>query len=129
MLELPDPIYAMVATVIVTDLSPSETRRLGVARLLGTVLGGLLGALFSSLFESGAWSMALGIFLAMEISDLLGLKDAARVAGYVCGIVLLNHGDGPWHYAFYRTIETVLGIVFAVAVSLLPKLIKINEDE
>jgi hypothetical protein len=34
---------------------------------------------------------------------------AARVAGYVCGIVVLAHRTDAWSYAFFRFIETTLG--------------------
>ena len=53
--------------------------------------------------------------------------EAARVAGYVCAIVLLEHGANPWVYAFWRFTETVLGIAVAIAVSLVPKLLRAPE--
>jgi uncharacterized membrane protein YgaE (UPF0421/DUF939 family) len=64
----------------------------------------------------------------MLLSDLLRLRHAAKVAGYICGVVLLDHGDQPWFYAFVRMVETLLGIAAAVLVSLLPKLIPVDRS-
>jgi uncharacterized membrane protein YgaE (UPF0421/DUF939 family) len=116
------PIYAMISAVIVTDLEASQTRRSGMPRLAGTILGAIIGAAICSVLNSGIVEVAVGILIAMLLSHLLNLKDSAKLTGYVCGIVLLDHGDHPLLYALYRTMETVLGIGAAILVSLVPKL-------
>lgn len=121
------PVYALIAAIIVTDLSPATTRHLAFQRLLGTILGATLGAAISvaTATTSQATSVIVGIAVlgAMLISYLVSMPSAARLAGYVCALVLVNFNDHPWTYAAYRSVETVLGIATAVGVSFIPKLI------
>jgi uncharacterized membrane protein YgaE (UPF0421/DUF939 family) len=114
----------MIAAVIVTDLSPAESRKLAWRRLAGTILGSVLGAVLATALPHGALTIGLGIFLAMFLSHALRFPEAAKVAGYVCAIVLLEHTAQSWVYAFWRFTETVLGIGIALLISLVPKLIR-----
>ena len=132
-LRLDFPIYAMIAAIIVTDLSPARTRQLGLQRLLGTIVGATIGAAVSILIANfnrfGPLAIGIGVLISILISHACGIKEAAKLTGYVCAIVLLSHHDRPWTYAFYRLIETVLGIAVAVGVSLIPKLLRVSEPQ
>lgn len=114
----------MVAAVIVTDPSPSETQKLGLRRLAGTILGALFGVVASVTLGDNAWTVGLTILCVILVCYLLNNKDAAKIAAVVAGIVILGHGNSPWIYAFHRFVETSLGIMVAVILSwAFPKLI------
>jgi uncharacterized membrane protein YgaE (UPF0421/DUF939 family) len=129
LVQLQYPLYALIGAVIVTDLSPSQTRRLAWRRLAGTVVGATVGASCSSLLPQGPLAIAAGILAAMLLSHLFRLQAAATIAGYVCGIVVLDHGRHPWTYALHRLVETVLGIGVAMVISFVPKLLRAGSTE
>jgi len=130
-LELQFPVYALIAAIIVTDLSATTTRGLALQRLLGTFVGATLGAAISvatvGIPEARPIIVTLAILATMLISHLLGIPAAAKLAGYVCAIVLVNFNDHPWLYAAHRSLETILGIATAVSVSFIPKLITVDD--
>jgi uncharacterized membrane protein YgaE (UPF0421/DUF939 family) len=120
-LGLEFPIYAFIAAVIVTDLKPGMTQTLGLRRIGATLIGAVCGASLTSLLPGSAWGVATGVFLAMIAAQLLRAGEGARVAGYISGIVLLDHSTLPWSYALYRFLETALGVLVAWAISFVPK--------
>src|SRR5205807_6526540 len=79
-LKLEHPIYAFLAAVIVTDLLPSQSRQLGLRRLVATVLGAACGAAPSPVLGAGPWAVGLGVLFAMLMSQLFRAQDAAKVA-------------------------------------------------
>jgi len=124
-LKLDYPIFALAAAVIATDLTPARSRELGFRRLVATAIGGLSGAVAASLGLVGIWAVGPSILIAMLICQGVGAYEGARMAGYICGIiVLLDSGDSPWHYAFFRTAETALGVLLAWSISYVPKLLR-----
>jgi len=127
LLQLQYPLYALIGAVIVTDLSPAQTQKLGWQRLAGTVVGATVGAALSQLLPHGPVAIGFSIMVAMFLSYLVRLEAAAKVTGYVCGIVMLDFHGEPWSYALFRLIETVVGIGVALLVSFIPRLISVDE--
>jgi uncharacterized membrane protein YgaE (UPF0421/DUF939 family) len=126
-LGLQHPVYAFIAAVIATDLIPSESRQLGVRRLIATVIGAVCGAALSSVLPGDPWAIGVGVLIAMLACELLQGREGSRVAGFICGVVVLHHSGEPWQYASHRFIETALGVVVAWAISYVPKLIRTGE--
>lgn len=123
LLGLEIPLHAVLSAVLVTDLDPRKTRAVGLPRLAGTVVGAGLGATLCSLFGPNAVGAGVGILAAMLLTYVLRLKEAAKVAGYVCGIVVVSFSDRPWWYALHRLAETTVGVGMAVLVSFVPRLL------
>ena len=59
----------------------------------------------------------------------MGIPDAAKISGFIYGIVVLEYSAEPWLNALSRFIETMLGVAVAPIVSYVPKLINIEEPE
>lgn len=127
LVELQHPVYAFIAAVIATDLVPSESRQLGLRRLIATAIGAVCGAALTSVLPPDPWSVGLGVLIAVLACEFLHAKDGSRVAGFICGVIVLHHAGEPWEYAFHRFFETALGVVVAWAISYVPKLIRIQE--
>jgi uncharacterized membrane protein YgaE (UPF0421/DUF939 family) len=121
------PVYAMIAAVIVTDLDPAKTREQAIPRVIGTVGAGVIGALAAQWLPPEGWAIALAILVPMFAFRAVGMSDAAKLAGYVTALIVLQHTGHPWMYATDRVIETLLGVCVAVLVSFVPQLAR--EDE
>ena len=78
LLQLQYPLYALIGAVIVSDLSPSQTRQLGLRRLAGSALGATVGAAISYFLPSVPWAIGLSVLVAMFLSHLLYLQGAAK---------------------------------------------------
>jgi uncharacterized membrane protein YgaE (UPF0421/DUF939 family) len=129
LLGLSHPLYAFLAAVIVTDLAPSQSRKLALHRLVATAVGAVCGALLTPLLPTGPIAISVSILVAMLACQLVQVPDAAKVAGFICGIVVLESSTEPWVSAFGRFVETTLGVVVALLVSYVPKLIKLDEPD
>ena len=128
-LALPFPIYALIASVIVMDLSPSKTLKLAQQRMAGTLIGATVGAVLSIFLPAGPAAIGVSVLVAMLLSYLANVQGGAKLTGYVAGIAVMSHGASPWTYAVFRAIETFLGIAMAVLVSLVPKLLRVEEPD
>lgn len=116
------PIFAFIAAVLVTDLSAAESRRLGLFRIIATLVGAFWGAVLAPLLPSGAVAIGFSVLLAMITCQAFAGSGGARVAAFICGIIVLDNPSEPWSYALHRLAETVLGVAVGWAISFVPKL-------
>ena len=127
-LKLDHPIIAFTAAVIVTDLKPAQTRELGLRRVGATVVGAVTGTVLSPFLSPTAWAIGASVLLAILISHLLRAREGAKIAGYICALIVLDNSAAPWLTGLYRMIETALGVIVAWVISYVPKLIPVKES-
>ena len=116
------PAFAAIAAVIVTDLSPAETTTQAKRRIIATAIGVIAGVALGHVLPVGIWSVGLSVFLAMVLSAMIGTQDSAKMAGYICGVVVVTDDSMQVTYALFRFVETVIGIGVAYAISRVPVL-------
>jgi uncharacterized membrane protein YgaE (UPF0421/DUF939 family) len=129
LLNLETPIFAMIATVIVTDRNPAETRRLAIRRVISTAIGAACGVGLAQFLGQSSWEAIIAIFIAMMLSIAVTQLGDPKIAAYLCALIIINYPDHPLHYAFYRFVETVLGILVAWMISLVPKFFDIEDEQ
>jgi uncharacterized membrane protein YgaE (UPF0421/DUF939 family) len=122
--DLAYPIYAFIAAVVVTDLSPRESRQLGMRQIIGTIAGASCGLLLSLWLPQKIWAAAFGVLIAMSLCTVVKLQSGSRLAGFTCGIIVAGSQGPAWEFAFFRLLETVIGVTVAWIVSWIPKVIR-----
>lgn len=113
--------WAVITAIIVMQANLGGSLRAGWSRLLGTAVGAVVSAGLVWFMGGGPLALTLGVFLTILICSATPLlKESSRIAGITAAIVILvKHGDNPFHVGAVRFSEIALGIVVALAVSLL----------
>ena len=112
--------YPMLAVVIVVDDNDDQTIKAASSRILGTITGGLVTFLVHTLV--GDWQgVLLSMLLMIPVLRMLGWQSALGTAGLVSVMFLMvpSHEVLNWQYVFNRAIDTAVGCVVALVVSLL----------
>jgi uncharacterized membrane protein YgaE (UPF0421/DUF939 family) len=119
-LNLPESYWAAISAIIVMYSEVSRTVKASGYRLVGTAIGVSVGGAFAAMFGQRLWAFGAAVTLTVLICALLGLAEAARLAGVAVAIVMLvGHPGRPWVAALHRFLEVSFGIVIAVVVSVL----------
>lgn len=115
---LHDGYWGAISAIIVLQSNVGATIQASRDRILGTIIGAVVG--FScTLFSAIPWNYILAVFIAIMVCGLLGYRNSSRLAGVTVTIVMLVQSNSPRTVALDRVIQVVLGILVAVAVTLL----------
>ena len=115
--RLPQPFWATITTLVITQSSLGAAFTVSWQRFVGTALGAALGAIMATQFGGhvlvfGVGVCILGLLSAVTRSDI----SAYRFGGITLAIVLLlqRTGSGRWQIAFDRFAEVSVGIGVAL---------------
>lgn len=121
-LHLQHPVYAVIPVAVVMQSSLGSSISASFNRILATIIGAIIGAALASTWGNEATyfiALGLGFFLINVICNYAGYIETIATTGIVLGVVMLQHGGEPWTFALDRFLETLLGIIIALAVNYL----------
>jgi uncharacterized membrane protein YccC len=117
-LGLHDGYWGAISAIIVLQSNVGATIKASRDRILGTIIGAIFGFSFS-LIGQIPWNYVAAVFLAVMVCGLIGFRNSSRLAGVTVTIVMLVQSNSPKAVALDRVIQVVLGLVVAVAVTIL----------
>jgi uncharacterized membrane protein YccC len=115
---LHDGYWGAISAIIVMQSNVGATIQAARDRVLGTIIGAILG-FACTLFGTIPWNYILAVFAAVVVCGLLGFRNSSRLAGVTVTIVMLVQSNSPRTVAFDRVVQVLLGILVAVAVTIL----------
>lgn len=117
--HLPQGYWAAISALIVMQSNVGATLSASRTRLAGTAVGAVVGGLFMALLGPGLTGFALAVAIAFFVCDSLRLAESQRLATVTVAIIMLIPAtSSAWIVALHRFVEVALGIVIALAVSL-----------
>lgn len=112
--------YPLLAVVVVVDDNDEQTFQAASIRVLGTAMGGLVTFLVHSIL--GGWlGVLVSMLLMLPLLRRLGWQSASGTAALVSLMFLMipGHEALNWQYVFNRALDTSIGCLIAIGVSLL----------
>ena len=119
--RLPEPEWAAISTMVVTQSTLGAAMTISGQRFAGTALGAAVAALLARYVGSGMLAFAAGVLGLGLICAVLHLDRAAyRFAGITLAIVLLvSRAQFAWTIAIHRFLEVSLGIAIGLILTAL----------
>jgi len=120
-LGFPEPYWASITAIIVTQSTLGAAWSISVQRFFGTALGAAMGAFLSTYFGASLSAYGGGVFVLGLFCLLLGLERSGyRYAGITLAVIMLIQRSKPvWIVALHRFIEVSVGIVIGLILTAL----------
>ena len=118
MLKLSSPLMASIAAIMTMESSISESFTTGKNRMYGTILGGVIALIMSYIVPMNFFFLGVGLIILITICNIFKWEKAVRMSMIVFLSIALNYeGKARFNYAFYRTLDTLIGVVIGTAIN------------
>lgn len=121
------PFYSAIAAIICLKSDVEGSREIGINRIIGTILGGLCGLIYLLLVPAYYLPQAVELVLISFLSSIIiwimamaNKPKAISIMAIVFLSITINHGKEanlPFLFAFNRTFDTMIGVIFAIVVN------------
>lgn len=119
LLHLPHGYWAVISAVLVMQSNLGRSISAGVHRLLGTAVGALVGTAVLWVAGTHVFAVFVAVTLTIWICSMNPLREGQRLAGVTAVLVMLVRDESVWRAGVARFTDVALGIVIALAVSVL----------
>ncbi|WP_075882617.1 FUSC family protein [Candidatus Protochlamydia sp. W-9] len=114
-------LWCVIASIFASLPTLGGTYKAIWNRFLGVLVGSAIGAFFASQWGAHPFVLGMAVFTTAIISFLCGLKESYRMACLSVAVIIVPWGMhptlSPWAYAFYRFLDTCIGLGVAVFIA------------
>lgn len=118
-LQLPEGLFLALAVLTVVESNLGGGAIAGRERLLGSLIGLLAVVIASGALQAAPQPLQVfsGLTLVRWFGFASGLSSGYVVGGHMVAGSLLHDSAHWWHYAFWRTVMTLIGVLIGVMLS------------
>lgn len=124
-LDRPDSLvsglWTVITAIVVVQAFLGGTYQAAWVRFLGTFVGSVIGCLCTIALGSNAISLGFSVFGTIAVCSALKLNDSVRIASISVAVLMVLWGlrpdISPWTFAFFRFMDSCIGIFIAVVVA------------
>lgn len=119
--KLVSGLWTVMTALIVVQAYLGATYTAAWERFLGTLIGSIFGGIFTVLFGAHPISLGISIFLTVSVCSLFKLENSIKIATISVTAVMVLWGldptISPWTFAFFRFLDSLVGIIIAVTIA------------
>lgn len=118
--KVTNPFFAAIAAIFAMESSIDGTLVVVRDRLFGTILGALVAIGFTSFVPVNPLTMGIGIIIVIYLCNLFKWEGTIKISTVVFVAIALGFEEGGQvSYAFYRTIDTFIGLSISALINML----------
>lgn len=114
-------MWCVLTAIIVLQAYIGSTYKAAWNRFFGVLIGSLMGGVFTSFLGSNPLTLGIGIFFTVALCSIFQIKESYRIASASVAVIIILWGltpeVNPWIFSLYRFIDSLFGIIIAMAVA------------